>query len=137
MKKISIKRLAKLLMEEKKPIAKTEEEDTESFGKDFLSKSWGDDEEADPKLDFVDESRWADIAGIESLHEQADAGDTALQQAMDIFGAGALVDEQGGEVVIDTGVTDTDIEEMYDQWISVWPDGMHEEGGLIYTGVMV
>ena len=70
------------------------------------------------------------------LTEQ-DNADAVLQIAMDIFGAGALVDEQDGEVVIDTGVTDTDIEEMYDQWISAWPDAMHEEGGLIYTGVML
>ncbi len=66
-----------------------------------------------------------------------DAGDKVLQAAMDIFGASALVDEEAGEVVVDTGVTDTDIEEMYDQWIYAWPDAVHEEGGLIYTGVMV
>ena len=69
--------------------------------------------------------------------ESYDHGDVVLKQAMDLFGSGALVDEQDGEVVVDTGVVDTDIEEMYDQWIEVWPDGMHEEGGLIYTGVMV
>ncbi len=66
-----------------------------------------------------------------------DAGDEVLRVAMDIFGGGALVDEQEGEIVIDTGVTDTDIEELYDEWIYAWPDAMHEEGGLIYTGVMV
>ena len=66
-----------------------------------------------------------------------DAGDEVLRVAMDIFGGGALVDEQEGEVVIDTGVTDTDIEELADEWIYAWPDAVHEEGGLIYTGVMV
>tara|TARA_Y100001970_G_scaffold243172_1_gene308214 strand:- start:570 stop:875 length:306 start_codon:yes stop_codon:yes gene_type:complete len=66
-----------------------------------------------------------------------DAGDEVLRIAMDIFGGGALVDEQDGEIVIDTGVTDTDIEESYDEWIYAFPDAVHEEGGLIYTGVMV
>tara|TARA_B100000519_G_scaffold160411_1_gene142275 strand:- start:1402 stop:1707 length:306 start_codon:yes stop_codon:yes gene_type:complete len=66
-----------------------------------------------------------------------DAGDEVLRVAMDIFGGGALVDERDGEVVIDTGVTDTDIEELYDEWIYEFPDAVHEEGGLIYTGVMV
>ena len=66
-----------------------------------------------------------------------DAGDEVLRKAMDIFGGGALVDERDGEVVIDTGVTDTDIEELYDEWIYAFPDAIHEEGGLIYTGMMV
>ena len=64
-----------------------------------------------------------------------DAGDEVLRKAMDIFGGSALVDEQGGEIVIDTGVTDTDIEELYDEWIYAFPDAVHEEGGLIYTGI--
>ena len=63
--------------------------------------------------------------------------DIALKQAMDIFGTSALVDEQDGEIVIDTGVTDTDIEDLYDEWITTWPEGVHEEGGIIYTGVQV
>ena len=66
-----------------------------------------------------------------------DAGDEVLRKAMDIFGGGALVDERDGEVVIDTGVTDTDIEDLYDEWLGAWPDAVHEEGGIIYTGVMV
>ena len=66
-----------------------------------------------------------------------DAGDEVLRVAMDVFGGGALVDEEAGEVVIDTGVTDTDIEELYDEWIYEFPDAVHEEGGLIYTGVTV
>lgn len=70
------------------------------------------------------------------LLSEQDAGDTALQQAMDIFGPDALVDEEGGEVIIDVG-DDQMVEDMYDQWIAIWPEGMHEEGGLIYTGVMV
>lgn len=71
----------------------------------------------------------------EAMSPVGDAGDEVLRKAMDIFGSGALVDEQGGEIVIDTGVTDTDIEELYSAWISAFPDAVHEEGGLIYTGV--
>ncbi len=71
----------------------------------------------------------------EAMSPVGDAGDKVLRKAMDIFGSGALVDEQGGEIVIDTGVTDTDIEELYSAWISAFPDAVHEEGGLIYTGV--
>ena len=62
-------------------------------------------------------------------------GDKVLRKAMEIFGSSALVDEQNGEIVIDTGVTDTDIEELYSEWISAFPDAVHEEGGLIYTAV--
>ena len=126
---------ARLLREEKHVLA-SEEGGTEGYSKDVLSRSWGEEgEEADPKLDYVDESKWADIAGI-SLHEQADAGDAVLQKAMEIFGSDAHVDEEAGEVIIDVG-DDQVVEDMYDQWIAVWPEGMHEEGGLIYTGVMV
>ena len=72
MKRVSIKELAKLLREEKHVLATHPggEEGTEGFEKDVLSRSWGDDEEADPKLDFVDEARFAEIAGL-PLQEQA------------------------------------------------------------------
>ena len=70
------------------------------------------------------------------LLSEQDAGDAVLQKAMEIFGTDALVDEEAGEVIIDVG-DDQVVEDMYDQWIAVWPEGMHEEGGLIYTGVMV
>ena len=69
------------------------------------------------------------------LREQ-DAGDVALQQAMEIFGSDVYADEQGGEVIIDVG-DDQAVEDMYDKWIALWPDGMHQEGGLIYTGILV
>ena len=69
------------------------------------------------------------------IRDGVDAGDEVLRIAMDIFGTGALVDEQDGEIVIDTGVTDTDIEELYDEWIDAFPEAVHEEGGLIYTGI--
>ena len=69
------------------------------------------------------------------IRDGVDAGDEVLRIAMDIFGTGALVDEQDGEIVIDTGVTDTDIEELYDEWIDAFPEAVHEEGGIIYTGI--
>ena len=69
------------------------------------------------------------------IRDGVDAGDEVLRIAMDIFGTGALVDEQDGEIVIDTGVTDTDIEELTAEWIDAFPDAVHEEGGLIYTGI--
>ena len=75
------------------------------------------------------------MAAAGKIRDGSDAGDEVLRIAMDIFGTGALVDEQGGEIVIDTGVTDTDIEELYDEWIDAFPEAVHEEGGLIYTGV--
>ena len=69
------------------------------------------------------------------LQEQ-DAADTVLQQAMEIFGSDVLVDEEAGEVLVDTG-DDQVVEDMYNQWIAVWPEGQMEQGGLIYTGVML
>ena len=62
--------------------------------------------------------------------------DVVLKQAMDIFGTDVLIDEVDGEVVVDVG-DDSVVEALYDKWISTWPDGIMEEGGLIYTGVMV
>lgn len=69
-KKVTIKQLAKILMEEKSVLATHPggEEGTEGYEKDVLSRSWGGDEEVDPELDFVDESRWSKLAGI---HEQS------------------------------------------------------------------
>lgn len=73
MKRVSIKQLAKILMEENTVLATHHggEEGTDGIEKDVLSRSWGDDEEADPKLDFVDEARFAEIAGLPTLQEQA------------------------------------------------------------------
>ena len=66
MKRMTVKRLAKLLMEEKHVLATHPgaEENPDGIEKDLLSRSWGDDEEADPKLDYVDEARFAELAGI-------------------------------------------------------------------------
>ena len=71
--KVTVKQLAKMLMEEKTVLATHPggEEGTEGYEKDVLSRSWGDHEEADPKLDFVDEARFAEIAGL-PLQEQTD-----------------------------------------------------------------
>ena len=65
-----------------------------------------------------------------------DRGDQVLRQALELF-ADAIVDEEMGEVVVDTGLTDEDVEAVYSEWIAVWPDAEMAEGGLIYTGVMV
>jgi len=65
-----------------------------------------------------------------------DKGDTILQQAYTVFDD-PIVDEDGGEIYVDTGLPDEDVEAMYRQWIELWPNAMMEEGGLIYTGVMV
>lgn len=67
---------------------------------------------------------------------QMDKVDEQLQIAMELFGPETLVDEEMGEIVIDVG-DDQMVEDMYDQWISYWPDGMMEEGGRIYTGLQV
>ena len=87
--KVSIKQLAKLLMEEKTVLATHHggEEGTEGYEKDVLSRSWGDDEEADPKLDFVDEARFAEIAGIQeqSMRRPMTAEADALEFAMDEY----------------------------------------------------
>ena len=66
----------------------------------------------------------------------SDAGDQALQQALELF-PDALVDDHDGEIYIDTGLDDASVEAMYDRWMGVWPDAIHEEGGLIYTGIMI
>lgn len=65
---------------------------------------------------------------------QMDKADEQLQIAIELFGPDTLVDDMMGELVIDVG-DDQMVEDMYDQWISYWPDGQMEEGGLIYTGI--
>jgi len=65
-----------------------------------------------------------------------DRGDRVLRQALELF-VDAIVDEEMGEVVVDTGLTDEEVEAVYHEWIAVWPDAEMAEGGLIYTGVMV
>ena len=65
-----------------------------------------------------------------------DRGDQVLRQALELF-ADAIVDEEAGEVVVDTGLADEEVEAVYPEWIAVWPDAEMAEDGLIYTGVMV
>lgn len=79
MKRVSIKQLAKILMEENTVLATHHggEEGTDGIEKDVLSRSWGDDEEANPELDFVDEARFAEIAGL-PLQEQASGVSPAI-----------------------------------------------------------
>ena len=146
MRKISIKRLARLLMEDKTPLATHPgaEENPDGIEKDLLSRSWGDDEEADPKLDFVDEALWKKLAGIQEQGRPGPGsatGDTVsddvYRQALDLFGPSAIIDEEDGELYIDTGLVDDDIEALYNDWINLWPDAMHEEGGLVYTGISI
>jgi hypothetical protein len=72
----------------------------------------------------------------EQSSTEMDAADVQLKVAMDLFGPETLVDEELGEIVIDVG-DDQMVEDMYDQWISYWPDGQMEEGGLIYTGIHI
>jgi hypothetical protein len=64
-----------------------------------------------------------------------DISDEVYRQALQLFGPSAIIDEENGELYIDTGLVDDDVEALYADWINLWPDAMHEEGGLVYTGV--
>ena len=64
-----------------------------------------------------------------------DISDKVLRQALQLFGDQAIIDEENGELYIDTGLVDEDVEALYTDWITMWPDAMHEEGGLVYTGI--
>jgi len=64
-----------------------------------------------------------------------DISDEVLRQALQLFGDQAIIDEENGELYIDTGLVDVDVEALYPDWINLWPDAMHEEGGLVYTGI--
>ena len=65
-----------------------------------------------------------------------DISDEVLRQALNLFGSQAIIDEdpRTGELYIDTGLVDVDVEALYTDWIGLWPDAMMEEGGLVYTG---
>ena len=64
-----------------------------------------------------------------------DISDEVLRQALQLFGDQAIIDEENGELYIDTGLVDDDVEALSADWINLWPDAMHEEGGLVYTGI--
>ena len=93
--KVSVKQLAKMLMEDKHVLATHPgaEENPDGIEKDLLSRSWGDDEEADPKLDYVDEARFAEIAGIQEAPynmARAPGGNEMVDHA--IFSSSAIYD---------------------------------------------
>lgn len=64
-----------------------------------------------------------------------DTADAVIQKALTVFPE-ALVDEDSmGEITIDTGLRDDEVEALYSKWIELFPDGEMGEGGLIYTGI--
>ena len=65
-----------------------------------------------------------------------DAGDMVIDQALTIFPQ-AIVDEEFGEIVVDTGLPTHELDALYPEWISLWPEAQVGEGGLIYTGITV
>lgn len=65
-----------------------------------------------------------------------DVGDKVIDQALSIFPQ-AIIDEDFGEIVVDTGLRDDEVEALYSQWISIWPNAEMGEGGLIYPGIPV
>ena len=69
-----------------------------------------------------------------------DSGSNVLSResgyAVNIFGPGIPVTEHGGEIIIDTGHIQV-AEDLYDNWIKVWPDGAIKNNGIIYTGVYI
>ena len=78
-----------------------------------------------------------DVNSEEFLKKQSrpDTADKVIQKALTVFPE-ALVDEDSmGEITIDTGLSDSDVEALYTQWIELFPDGEMGEGGLIYTGI--
>ena len=78
----------------------------------------------------------AEIAPIGSATGD-DISDEVYRQALQLFGSSAIIDEEDGELYIDTGLVDDDVEALYADWVNLWPDAMHEEGGLVYTGISV
>ena len=46
-----------------------------------------------------------------------------------------MVDEQGDELVIDTGMSDEEVEAMASKWMKMFPGAEAAEGGMILTGV--
>ena len=63
-----------------------------------------------------------------------DASDDVLRKALKLF-PDAMVDEQGDELVIDTGMSDEEVEKMAPKWLDMFPGAEASEGGLIMTGV--
>ena len=63
-----------------------------------------------------------------------DASDDVLRKALKLF-PDAMVDEQGDELVVDTGMSDEEVEAMAPKWLDMFPGAEAAEGGLIMTGV--
>ena len=63
-----------------------------------------------------------------------DESDDVLRKALKLF-PDAMVDEQGDELVIDTGMSDEEVEKMAPKWLDMFPGAEAAEGGLIMTGV--
>ena len=63
-----------------------------------------------------------------------DASDDVLRKALKLF-PDAMVDEQGDELVIDTGMSDEEVEKMAPKWLDMFPGAEASEGGLIMTGI--
>ena len=63
-----------------------------------------------------------------------DASDDVLRKALKLF-PDAMVDEQGDELVIDTGMSDEEVEAMASKWMKMFPGAEAAEGGMILTGV--
>ena len=63
-----------------------------------------------------------------------DASDDVLRKALKLF-PDAMVDEQGDELVVDTGMSDEEVEAMAPKWLDMFPGADAAEGGLIMTGI--
>ena len=63
-----------------------------------------------------------------------DASDDVLRKALKLF-PDAMVDEQGDELVVDTGMSDEEVEAMAPKWLDMFPGAEASEGGLIMTGI--
>ena len=63
-----------------------------------------------------------------------DASDDVLRKALKLF-PDAMVDEQGDELVIDTGMSDEEVEKMAPKWLDMFPGAEASERGLIMTGI--
>ena len=64
-----------------------------------------------------------------------DNADRVIQKALTVFPEALVDEDEMGEITIDTGLRDDEVEALYAQWIELFPDGEMGEGGLIYTGI--
>tara|TARA_B100000683_G_scaffold135756_1_gene132542 strand:+ start:139 stop:417 length:279 start_codon:yes stop_codon:yes gene_type:complete len=64
-----------------------------------------------------------------------DAADEVIQKALTVFPEALVDEDEMGEITIDTGLRDDEVEALYAKWIELFPNGEMGEGGLIYTGI--